>query len=110
MRFVYLILAVVGLVLPYSFFLSFLAANGLNFGLFFKELLATKISTFFAADLLLSCVVFLRYVRPEATRYHVRHWWLYLVATLTVGLSFAFPLFLYVREARVEQAGQNRRS
>lgn len=66
MKFVYLILAVVGLVLPYSFFIAFLRANGLDFGLFLKELLAAKISSFFATDLLLSCVVFLRYVRPEA--------------------------------------------
>ncbi|HSR33367.1 MAG TPA: DUF2834 domain-containing protein [Anaerolineae bacterium] len=28
----------------------------------------------------------------------MRNWWVYAVATLFVGPSFAFPLFLYVRE------------
>ena len=78
--------------------------------LFLKELFATKISAFFATDLIVSCVVFLRYVRPEATRYGIRHWWVYLAATLTVGLSFAFPLFLYAREGRLEQGAQHQGS
>ena len=99
---VYLILAVIGFVGPYYFFVSFLAAHGLDGKAFVQELFGTRISTFFAVDLLLSSVVFVRYLRQEAARYSIGSWWLYLVALLTVGLSFALPLFLSVRESRLE--------
>ena len=103
MKRVYLILAIAGLVLPYYFFVSFLMANGLNGRLFFQELFATKIATFFAVDLVLSCVVFVSFLREEATRHRIGASWLYLVVMLTVGLSCALPLFLYARESRIEQ-------
>lgn len=104
LKHLYLTLAVIGFVVPYYFFLAFLRAYGLDGRRFVDEIFATRISTFFAADLLLSCVVFVRYLRQEAARYGIGHWWLYLVALLTVGLSFALPLFLYVRESRLESA------
>ena len=100
---VYLILAIVGFVLPYYYFVSFLAANGLDFRVFFRELFATQISSFFAVDLLISCVVFVSFLRQEATRYTIGKRWLYLAVLLTVGLSCALPLFLYVRESRIER-------
>jgi len=103
MKRVYLILAIAGLVLPYYYFVSFLVANGLNVRLFFQELFATKIAAFFAVDLLLSCVVFVRFLRQEATRHQIGTSWFYLVVMLTVGLSCALPLFLYARESRIEQ-------
>jgi len=98
----YLILAVIGFVGPYYFFIAFLKAHGLDGKAFIHELFGTPISTFFAVDLLLSSVVFVRYLRQEASRYRISRWWLYLVALLTVGLSFALPLFLYVRETHIE--------
>ena len=102
----YLILAVIGFVSPYYFFIAFLRTNGLDGSAFLQQLFATKISAFFAVDLLLSSVVFVGYLRQEVARYAMRWWWLYLVALLTVGLSFALPLFLYVRESHVEARGQ----
>ena len=98
---VYLILAIAGFVLPYYFFVSFLVANGLDFRLFFQQLFATPISSFFAVDLLISCVVFVSYLRQEAARYSIGRRWPYLVVLLTVGLSCALPLFLFVRESRI---------
>ena len=68
---IYLVLAVIGFVGPYYFFASFLAAHGLDGKTFVQELLGTKISTFFAADLLVSSVVFVIYLRQEAIRYLV---------------------------------------
>lgn len=98
----YLILAVIGFVVPYYFLISFLKTYGLDARAFVRQLFGTSISTFFAADLILSSLVFVRFLRQEAARYSIARWWLYLVALLTVGLSFALPLFLYVRESRLE--------
>ena len=94
----YLLLAVIGLIVPYCFLISFLTAYGLDGRLFLKQLFGTPISTFFAVDLLLSCVVFARYLRQEAKRHSIKNAWLCMVALSTVGLSCALPLFLYLRE------------
>jgi hypothetical protein len=101
-RHLYLLLAAVGLVGPYGFFVSFLTTHGLDGKEFLSELFGTRISTFFAVDLILSCVVFLVYLRQETARYSIQHRWLYVLALVTVGLSFALPLFLYARERRLE--------
>lgn len=98
----YLILAITGFIAPYYFFISFLMAHGLDGKAFLQQLFGTRIATFFAVDLLLSCVVFVRFLRQEARRYAIARWWLYLLALVTVGLSFALPLFLYVRAIHLE--------
>lgn len=98
----YLFLAVIGFIGPYYFFISFLMAHGLDAGLFIQQLFGTRISALFAVDLLLSCVVFVRYLGQEAARCSMKHEWIYLIALLTVGLSFALPLFLYVRESHLK--------
>ncbi len=97
----YFILAVIGFVGPYYVLISFLTAHGVDGKAFVQQLFGTKISTFFAVDLLVSSVVFLLYLRQEATQYSIGYRWVYVLALLTVGLSFALPLFLYVRESHL---------
>jgi len=99
---VYLILAVIGFVAPYYFFVSFLLAHGFDARLFARQLFGTPISTFFAVDLIVSAYVFIVWLGREAARLRMKHTWVYVVALLTVGLSFALPLFLFAREARIE--------
>jgi phosphoglycerol transferase MdoB-like AlkP superfamily enzyme len=99
---IYFIFAVLGLVLPYYFLISFLSENGLNLALIIQELFANKISTFFAIDLIISIIVFWFYLYHEATTRKMKNWWVYILASLTVGLSFALPLFLYFRERHIE--------
>ena len=101
-RHVYLLLAVIGFIVPYYFFISFLLVHGLDLRLFFRQLFGTPISTFFAADLLLSCLVFARFSGQEGARYEMKHQWVYLIALCTVGLSFALPLFLWARERHLQ--------
>jgi Protein of unknown function DUF2834 len=105
---VYLILAVIGFILPYYFLISFLRTHGLAVQLFLAQLFGTPISAFFAADLLISCVVFLVFMRREAERHAIRHPWVYWIALFTVGLSFALPLFLWAREGHLESRPLNK--
>lgn len=102
MRKLYLLLAVIGLVLPYYFFALFLAANGLNLQLLFNQLFANNISSFFAVDLIITAIVFWVFLYQESQRYRMGNWWVYIIATLVIGPSFALPLFLYFRESRIE--------
>jgi len=99
---VYLILAFTGFILPYYFLISFLVTHGFDGRLFLTQLFGTPISTFFAVDLVISCVVFAVFLRQEAERNAMKHQWVYWLSLLTVGLSFALPLFLWAREAHLE--------
>jgi hypothetical protein len=53
----YLVMCVVGLVLPYWQFVPWVAAHGLNLRLFVEQMFANRISGFFVLDVLVSAVV-----------------------------------------------------
>lgn len=101
-RNVYLLLAAIGLVVPYWFLLGFVNTNGLNLTALVQQLFANTISTFFAVDLVISVIVFWFFLINEAIKLHMSNWWLYILATLIIGLSFALPLFLYFRERKLQ--------
>ncbi len=97
MQSIYLALSLIGFILPYSKLIPFVAINGLDLSLFWSQLFANHISSGFAFDLLVSSVVFWIFVFREGNRLQIKFLWLYVVLSLTVGLSFALPLFLWKR-------------
>jgi hypothetical protein len=97
-RAVYLILAVLGLALPYAFFIPFLAENGLNLELIMQQMFANRIAGFFSMDVIVSTLVLWAFVFSEGRRLAMKRLWVYVLLTLLVGVSFALPVFLYVRE------------
>ena len=101
MKQVYLGLAIIGFIAPYYFLIQYLAAHGLNLQLLVEQLFANSISTFFAVDLVITAIVFWVWSYREAQRLSIKRWWLLVVATLTIGPSFALPVFLYLRTVRV---------
>ena len=90
----------VGTVVPYYFALPFFVTHGLDFRLFVQEIFANHISSFFAADLILSSIIFLYWSRRDARETGISGWWHVLVANLVVGLSLALPLYLLKRLGR----------
>lgn len=97
MQLVYLLLAILGFVLPYSQLIPFVAHNGLDLQLFWSQLFINNISSGFALDLFVSSLVFWIFVFKEGTRLQMKLLWVYILLNLTVGLSFALPLFLWMR-------------
>jgi hypothetical protein len=73
MKRIYLILVILGFVLPYYFFISFLIRYGLNLPLILEQLFATPISTF-SVDLLLTAIVTLVF-RIPGKRIRLANWW-----------------------------------
>jgi hypothetical protein len=102
---VYLILCVVGAVLPYWQIGPWLLANGLDLPLFFRQLFENRVGAFFGMDVLVSAAVLLVFSFVEGRRAGVRHLWLPAAAVLAVGVSLGLPLFLYMRERRLEEDG-----
>ena len=100
---IYLVLCVIGAVLPYWQFVPWLFERGFNPSLFLRELFANRISTFFALDVLVSAIVLIIFMRVESERSRIRRRWLPVLTTLLVGVSLGLPLFLYMRELALER-------
>ena len=98
----YLPLALAGFIVPYYFFVSLLIDNGLDIQLLVEQLFASDISTFFAVGLLITAVVLEVFSNGETRRYRMTNWWAYALATLFVGPSISFPIFLYGRERHLD--------
>jgi hypothetical protein len=71
--------------------------------LFFHQLFANRISAFFGMDVIVSAVTLMIFVRRERSHLPAAAGWLPLIAVLTVGVSLALPLFLYLRERRLDK-------
>jgi hypothetical protein len=104
LKHVYLVLCILGTVVPYSQLVPFLQENGLRLGLLVQQLFVNHVSGFFGLDVIISSVVVLVFIGVEGRRIGVSRLWLPRVAILTVGVSLALPLFLYMREQRLEMS------
>jgi len=100
---VYLFLCALGIAIPYSQFVPWVLENGLPLGLLVRQLFANRISAFFGLDVLVSSVILLVFMRSEARHVRIRFRWAPIVGLCLVGVSLAFPLFLYLRERSLEE-------
>ena len=100
MRWAYLILALIGTVLPYSQLMPWLLVHGLDLPLMLKELFSSSVSAFFGLDVLISAVVLIGFIRREGAAQKIPMLWLPIGATCLIGVSCGLPLFLYLRETR----------
>ena len=103
LRHCYLGLCVIGAVLPYSQLMPWIATHGLDLPLFFQELFSTRISGFFAMDVIVSAAVLVMFILSEGRRLDLSRLWLPVVATLLVGVSLGLPLFLYMRQRKLDR-------
>ena len=99
---IFLSLAILGFVAPYFFFLQVPPESALDLSALIQPLFANNFMKGVGMDLMVSVIVFWVFVVIEANRIQMKSPWLYLLATLLVGLSFALPLFLYFRERQLE--------
>ncbi len=102
----YLLFCFLGILLPYSQFVPWVIAHGLDLRLFGRELFANRIGGFFGMDVIVSTAVLWTFVAVEGRRLGVRHLWAPVVASLLVGVSLGLPLFLYLRQLKLDQGSR----
>lgn len=93
----YLVFAIIGTILPWSFYVPFIIQNGVDIPLFLNQVFATGPSSGWAADVLWGTLVFWLWTFFDARENDVPHWWAILIAGCCVGLSLAIPLYFYFR-------------
>jgi hypothetical protein len=99
MKNAYLLLAVIGAIVPYIFFAGFFAEHGVDITTFLPALFANGAAGGFSADLLITSATFWLYM---FTRKAGPAPWLFIALNLTIGLSCALPAYLYTVTRRAE--------
>lgn len=103
MKNIYLLIAVLGFVLPYAQFVSWLAEHGLNLLLLWREVVGSRLSAFAWLDVVVSVLTIIAFaVWDSRQRGHGVPWWP-ILGCLTVGASFGLPLYLYLREGQAKR-------
>ena len=96
MKKAYLLAAVVGAVVPYIFFFSFIQLNGIDVPGFVSALFINGAAGGISADLLISSFVFWAFMFQQHQRSGPKPW-LFIILNLFIGLSCALPAYLYAR-------------
>ena len=108
MKKLYLLLAIIGYIVPNALMLIESVENK-NILLWTKPdetvtaLFINRISTIFAIDLLYAVAVFFIWAMVEGKRLGMPKPWKYIILTLLFGLAGTFPLFLWAREKQLEK-------
>lgn len=106
-KIIYLVLCIAGTILPYSQLVPFLREHGFDLSLFFQQLFVNKVSGFFGMDVIVSSLVLWVFVYAEGTRLKMRHLWVYIISNLLVGVSLGLPLFLLMRQAKLDESANH---
>lgn len=106
MKNLYLILAVVGAVVPYVFFFRHFDEQGYGLSSFVQALFSSPAAGGFTADLLISSPVFWIAMFRQRRLGEAPPPWPFIVLNLLIGLSCALPAYLFARERqRVAASG-----
>jgi hypothetical protein len=100
MRVFYLIATIIGALLPLSQFVPWVAAHGLALPFMLQLAFGNAIAAFAWLDVLISAAVLLVFIWTEGRRLSLKGLWLPTLGLCLVGVSFALPLFLWMREGR----------
>lgn len=92
---IYLLLSILGAIIPYVFFAQFINLNGASLGEFVKGLFVNGAAGGFSADVLVSSVVFWIYIYQDKK---LKQKWPFIALNLLVGLSCALPFYFYKKE------------
>ena len=112
MKKTYIVLTVIGTILPNIFVLLESVKSG-NYLLYthpidtFNGMFANNISSAFVTDLLFIVILFLVWSFNEAKKYNIKYIGLVWIYTFAFGIAGGLPLFLYVRESNKKFKARN---
>ena len=103
-RILYLVLAIAGVVMTWYYNLQFMqeSGGGFDIGAFVAASATNAASKSLTWDLTIACVAGLLWIFFESRRLGLRFFWIYIILAFGVAYAFAFPLFLFVRQGKLE--------
>ena len=105
LKWVYLLLAILGAVLPTLANIEFVKSFGPSFDiqLFIELANNNPASQSLSRDLLIGSTAVFIWIISESKRLEMKNLWIVILATFTIAFAFSAPLFLYLRELRIEE-------
>jgi hypothetical protein len=103
-RILYLLLAIAGVVMTWYYNLQFMEESGGSFDIaeFMAAGASNAASQSLSWDLAIACLAGLLWIFFESKRLGMRFFWIYIILAFSVAYAFAFPLFLFVRQGKLE--------
>ncbi|MBP2834127.1 DUF2834 domain-containing protein [Aquimarina sp. U1-2] len=103
LKYIFLLLAVIGVCYTWYFNIQFyLTAEDTSLLNFIAQTKTTFPARSLSADLMIVVITFFAWYIPEAIQLKIKHWWVFIPLTFLVAIAFAFPLFLYVRQIKLD--------
>jgi hypothetical protein len=96
----YILLCIVGTVLPYTQFIPWVVENGLNVPLLVDQIASSRLAAFGWLDVIVAALALFLFIISDGRRHEVPARWLPILGTLTVGVSLGLPLYLLLRQTR----------
>jgi hypothetical protein len=103
-KYIYLALAILGIILPMSQFIPASLDGEFTIGGMFQAMTANRTITGVTLDFTVAVITGLFFGVLEAIRLRIKLAWIALVGTFLIGFSFGLPFFLYLRELALERA------
>ena len=110
---IYLVLSLLGAVLPWQANLEFIANNGGNgFDLagFISDATSTAAARSLANDLLIGATAVSIWIWSEGVTTKIKGWWIALLLCFTVSFACGAPFFLFLRERQLRSEERSQES
>ena len=109
LKWVYLLLAILGAVLPTLANIDFAKIYGPSFDikLFIELANNNPASQSLSRDLFIGSTAVFVWIISEAKRLQMKNLWVVILTTFTIAFAFSAPLFLYLRELRIEEINRD---
>ncbi len=97
MKWIYLVLAIVGAILPYLFFTQFFMQDTASFQTFVGALFVNPATSGFTVDLLFTSLVFWIYMIHAYKKRNGPFPLVFILFNIMIGLSCAIPAYLFMK-------------
>lgn len=100
----YLALSILGICYTWYYNIQyFQTVENANLIGFFQDAQQNFAGKSFGADLTVVCLTFFAFLIPESLRLKIKYWWILIPLTFLIAVAFTFPLFLYLRELKLDK-------
>ena len=109
LKWIYLVLTIVGAVFPTLANIEFAKSYGPAFDvqLFIELANINPAAQSLSRDLFVGATAVFVWIISESKRLEMKNLWIVIVTTFTIAFAFSAPLFLYLRELRIEEINRN---
>lgn len=108
LRYIYLILAVLGLGLTWYYNIQFyITSTDTSISHFIDQTVTTLPAKSISADISIVAMTFLIWMTFESLKLRIKNWWIIFPLTFLIALAFSFPIFLYMRHRQLEILSNN---